>query len=282
MNKLPIKTAQRKISGGRMVLYVCAVALALFWLVPLVWMFLVTFKEKNSAVTVLPNLLRPPFTLDNYREVMDSAVWVWMKNSLIVGVVSTLGALLIDSLAAFALSYLQYPGRNAVFWFIMLAMMVPIEAQIVPMYQVMVEFGLMNTYLSIILPSLAGPFGVFILKQFYDGIPRALAEAARIDGAGYWRIFWNIYVPLSRSSLIAVGLFIFIGSWNDFLWPFMALTSDSRMTVPVGLPMFNSLMGTDMVMPMTACFVASIPTIVLYLFFQKHIIKGVAMTGLKG
>lgn len=282
MSKALSAPAKRKPTAGRMILYICAIILAVIWLAPTVWMVAVSFKPKNSAVTVLANLLSPPFTLDNYRAVAESAIWLWMKNSLIVGVVSTLGALLIDALAAFALSYLRYPGRSAVFWFIMLAMMIPIEAQIIPMYQVMVQFGLMNSYLSIILPSLAGPFGVFVLKQFYDGIPRELAEAARIDGAGYWRIFWNIFLPLSRSSMVAVGLFVFIGSWNNFLWPFMVLTSDKRMTVPVGLPMFNSLMGSDMVMPMTACFIASIPTILLFLLFQKHIIKGVAMTGLKG
>ena len=144
------------------------------------------------------------------------------------------------------------------------------------------EIGLTNTYLSIILPTLAGPFGVFILKQFYDGIPRELADAAKIDGAGYFRIFLSIFIPLSKSSVFALGIFLFIGSWNNFLWPFLTLTSSKKMTVPIGLPMFNSLMGSDMVMPMAAAFLASIPMMIVFLLFQKYIIKGIAMTGIKG
>lgn len=245
-------------------------------------MILASLKPQNSAVTILSNLIKEPFTFANYLEVSESQIWFWMKNSLFIGVVSTAVTIVVDAMAAYALSYLQYPGKKAIFWFIMLGMMIPIEAEIIPMYQEMVELGLTNTYASIILPTVAGPFGVFILKQFYDGIPRELAEAARIDGAGHGKIFWSIFVPLSKSSMFALGIFLFIGSWNNFLWPFMTLTSSKKMTVPVGLPMFNSLMGSDMVMPMAAAFVSSIPTIIVFLFFQKHIIKGITMSGLKG
>lgn len=272
----------RKITLGRALVYLFAVVCAFLWLAPVIWMILASLKPQNSPVTILSNLLKGPFTLENYIEVSKSEIWSWMKNSLFLGVISTAGAVVIDSMAAYALSYLRYPGKKAVFWIIMLGMMIPIEAEIIPMYQEMVEFGMMNTYASIILPALAGPFGVFILKQFYDGIPRELAEAARIDGAGHFRIFADIFVPLSKSSMFALGIFLFIGSWNNFLWPFMTLTSNNKMTVPVGLPMFNSLMGSDMVMPMAAAFLSSIPTVIVFLFFQKHIIKGITMSGIKG
>ncbi|MDO4275556.1 MAG: carbohydrate ABC transporter permease [Eubacteriales bacterium] len=273
---------RRKMTLGRGLLYLFAIVCAVLWLAPVVWMILASLKPQNSAVTILSNLVKGPFTFENYVEAAESEIWLWMKNSLILGVLSTLGAVAVDSMAAYALSYLRYPGKKAVFWFIMVGMMIPVEAEIIPLYQEMVEFGLMNSYASIVLPALAGPFGVFILKQFYDGIPRELAEAARMDGAGYFRIFANIFVPLSKSSIFALGIFLFIGSWNNFLWPFMTLTSSNKMTVPVGLPMFNSLMGSDMVMPMAAAFLSSIPTIIVFLFFQKHIIKGITMTGIKG
>lgn len=273
---------RKKLTFGRILLYLMAFGAAFVWLMPTVWMALASLKPKGSVITILGSLLKGPFTLDNYRVVSESAIWLWMKNSLVVGVISTLGALALDSLAAYALSYLRYPGRRWVFWFIMIAMMVPIETQVIPMYQVMLEFGLMNSYLALILPAVAAPFGVFILKQFYDGIPREIAEAARIDGAGHLRIFTSIFLPLSRSAMVAVGLFSFIGSWNNFLWPFMVITKESRMTVPVGLPMFSSTMGSDMIMPLAASFLASIPTILVFVLFQKHIIKGISMTGLKG
>lgn len=273
---------RKKLTFGRILIYLMAFGAAFVWLMPTVWMALASLKPKGSVITILGSLLKGPFTLDNYRVVSESAIWLWMKNSLVVGVISTLGALALDSLAAYALSYLRYPGRRWVFWFIMIAMMVPIETQVIPMYQVMLEFGLMNSYLALILPAVAAPFGVFILKQFYDGIPREIAEAARIDGAGHLRIFTSIFLPLSRSAMVAVGLFSFIGSWNNFLWPFMVITKESRMTVPVGLPMFSSTMGSDMIMPLAASFLASIPTILVFVLFQKHIIKGISMTGLKG
>lgn len=273
---------RRKRTLQRGILYLLAIFCAFIWLAPVIWMILASLKPQNSAVTILSNLIKEPFTFANYLEVSESQIWFWMKNSLFIGVVSTAVTIVVDAMAAYALSYLQYPGKKAIFWFIMLGMMIPIEAEIIPMYQEMVELGLTNTYASIILPTVAGPFGVFILKQFYDGIPRELAEAARIDGAGHGKIFWSIFVPLSKSSMFALGIFLFIGSWNNFLWPFMTLTSSKKMTVPVGLPMFNSLMGSDMVMPMAAAFVSSIPTIIVFLFFQKHIIKAITMSGLKG
>ena len=273
---------RRKRTLQRGILYLLAIFCAFIWLAPVIWMILASLKPQNSAVTILSNLIKETFTVANYLEVSESQIWFWMKNSLFIGVVSTAVTIVVDAMAAYALSYLQYPGKKAIFWFIMLGMMIPIEAEIIPMYQEMVELGLTNTCASIILPTVAGPFGVFILKQFYDGIPRELAEAARIDGAGHGKIFWSIFVPLSKSSMFALGIFLFIGSWNNFLWPFMTLTSSKKMTVPVGLPMFNSLMGSDMVMPMAAAFVSSIPTIIVFLFFQKHIIKGITMSGLKG
>ncbi len=271
-----------KITLYRVLLYLFTIACAVLWLAPITWMLIASLKPQNSAVTILENLIKGPFTLENYIEISKSEIWTWMKNSLLLGCVSTLGTIIIDSMAAYALSYLEYPGKKIIFWFIMLGMMIPIEAEVIPLYQEMVEIGLTNTYMSIILPMMAGPFGVFILKQFYDGIPGELADAAQIDGAGHFRIFLNVFIPLSKSSIFALGIFLFIGSWNNFLWPFLTLTSSKKMTVPIGLPMFNSLMGSDMVMPMAASFLASIPMMIIFLLFQKHIIKGIAMTGIKG
>jgi multiple sugar transport system permease protein len=272
----------RKNTLGKLLVYAAAIALAVIWLTPLIWMILVSIKPKGTPVTVMAKLFSPPFTLDNYLKVLDSSIWQWSVNSLIVCGVTLLGTLVLDSMAAYALSYLQFRGKKWLFWFILAGMMVPLEAELIPLYQIMVDFGLVNQYASLILPSLAGPFGVFVLKQFFDGVPHELAEAARIDGAGVVRIYLNIFLPLGQSALVAVLIFTFIGSWNSYIWPYMAITSDKMMTVPIGLPMFQSFLGSDKTVPMAANFFASIPAIVIFLICQKHIIKGVAMSGLKG
>ena len=275
-----MKHGKRKIS--HMLVYLIAITLAVLWLVPLLWMILVSFKPKGSTVTVLSELLSRPFTLNNYAAVLASSIWRWTMNSLVVCVATLAGTLVLGSMAAFALSYLEFRGKKFLFWFIIAGMMVPIEAELIPLYRIMIQFKMVNTYASLILPALAAPFSVFVLKQFFDGIPRDLSEAARIDGATVWRIYYSVFLPLSQSALIAVLIFTFIGSWNSYIWPFMSITSEKMMTVPVGLPMFQSFLGSDKTTPMAANFFASIPAIVIFLLSQRHIIKGVTMTGLKG
>lgn len=160
--------------------------------------------------------------------------------------------------------------------------MVPTEATIIPLFNMMVENGLVNSYSSIIFPSLAAPLGVMILKQFFDGIPNDLVEAAKIDGAGLFRIYATIFVPLSRSSMAALAIFTFISSWNNFLWPFLAISDEKMMTLPIGIPLFQSGYQMDLTIPMAANMLASLPAIFVFIIFQKHIIKGITMTGIKG
>ncbi|WP_246608767.1 carbohydrate ABC transporter permease [Paenibacillus agaridevorans] len=272
----------RRMSIGRLILYVLGFGLAVIWLAPLVWMIVTAVKPAGSAVTVMSELFKAPFTLDNYKYVLGNAsVWSWTLNSTLVALVVTVLTLLINSLAAFALSRIRFIGKQLIFWLVLMGLMVPIEAKIIPLFQIMVDLNLINSYPALILPSLAAPLGVFILKQFYDGIPKDLVEAAKIDGAGLLRIYWSLFLPLSRSSMAALAIFTFVTSWNNYLWPFLAVTEEKMMTLPVGIPTFQSAYTAELIIPMAANVLASLPAILAFILFQKHIIKGITMTGIK-
>jgi len=242
-----------------------------------------SFNSFATPVSILRIAFSPPFTFANYIHVSQRApIWTWTYNSAVVAIVVTFVILITTSMAAYALSKLNFRGGKLVFIIIMSGLMVPIEAIVIPLFLNTVDMGLLNTRTSLILPSLAAPLGVIIMKQFYDGIPNELIEAAKIDGSTYFHTWWSICVPLSRSALAAVGIFTFINSWNNFLWPFLAVTNQSMMTLPVGIPVFQNTHLEEFTRPMTASVFASVPAIIVFIIFQKQIVRGIAMSGIKG
>lgn len=219
-------------------------------------------------------------SLSNYKKVLDSApIFGWMGNSLIVATSTTLLILLLSSMAAFAFSRVRFPGSKALFLIFLSGMMIPGEATLIPLYLMMRDLHMLGSLQSLILPALAGPMGIFILKQFFDGLPKELEEAARMDGAGFFRIWRTIFLPLSRPALGALAIFSFIGSWNDFLWPLISISDKAFMTITLGLPTFSSSYANSYALPMTANALATIPVLLVFLIFQKQIIKGIAFTG---
>ncbi|GGF22516.1 sugar ABC transporter permease [Halobacillus andaensis] len=273
---------RKKMNVSRKLLYIFSYLFIAAWLIPIVWMFITSITPRGESVTIISELFTPPFTWANYEYVLENAmIWRWTFNSFFVASITTVLTLLLTSLAAFALSRLRFVGRNLIFWLIIAGLMVPIEAMIVPLFQIMIELNIVNTYSALILPNLAMPLGVFLLKQFYDGVPNELMEAAKMDGAGLLKIYWKIFLPLSRSSMAALGIFTFIMSWNDFLWPFLAVNSESMFTLPVAIPTFQSSFSSELMIPMAVNTLASVPAIIVFILFQKHIIQGIAMTGIK-
>lgn len=273
----------KKMKPGRWIAYILAYAIALLWLFPVVWMIISSFKSYGTPVSILPELFKGEFTFDNYVTITEKApVLRWIFNSFFVAMVVTVGIILITSLAAYAISKLRFLGKKYVFAIITAGMMVPMEAIIIPLYQNMAKLGLLNSYIGLMCPSLAAPIGVLIMKRFYDSIPQDLIEAGMLDGANDFQRWWKICVPISKSSMAAVGIFTFINSWNNFLWPFLSITSEKMMTLPVGIPQFQGANLSEFTLPMTISVVASVPAIIMFLIFQKHIIKGIAMSGIKG
>ncbi len=274
---------KRKITAGRIVLYITAYACALLWLFPILWMAVSAFKPVGTPVSILNVAFSPPFTLKNFTLISQKApVWIWTFNSAMITIVVTIAMMFLASLAGYALSKLDFKGKPIVFTIILAGMMIPIEATIIPLYKTMADLSLLNTYEGLIYPSLAAPLGVLIMKQFYDGIPNELLEAARIDGANVFIIWQRICLPLARSALASVGIFTFTNSWNNFLWPFLSITSEKMMTLPVGIPQFQGANLTEFVLPMTVSLIASVPALLAFVIFQKQIIQGIAMSGIKG
>jgi multiple sugar transport system permease protein len=261
---------------------VFVIILATAWVLPLLWVLLVSFKPEGSGVMDASTWFQPPFNLNNYIYVFTSApIILWLWNSFIVALITTLFVLILCSLAAFPFSQNRFPGDRILFWLIIAGLMVPGEAVLVPLYILFRDLNLLNSYGSLILPSIAVPFGMILLKQFYDGLPKELFEAAKIDGCGLYRMLFLITIPLSRSAMAALGIFTFLGSWNNFIWPFIAISSPEYMTIPIGIPYFNSGYSQDYTLPMAANVIASVPVLIAFFVFQKQIIKGISFTGIK-
>lgn len=271
--------------NGRLWTYFFSYLVALLLSIPMLWMIIAAFKAPGSTVTVLSELLSPPYTFDSFKEVLKTdgtgMMWRWTINSVIVGVVQTVVTVLLSSWAAFAMSRIPFRGKKVIFILILAGLMIPMESIVVPLFNMIVDLGWVNTYHALIWPGMMLPLAFLILKQFIDAIPEELMEAAKIDGAGLFTIWWKIVWPLSRSSMAAVSIFIFVQSWNNLLWPMLVAQETSMMTLPVGIPTFQSNFATDLAVPMASNVLASIPALIVFLLFQKHIIKGISMTGIK-
>lgn len=264
--------------------YVLLVLIAVSWLLPIAWAAITSFKPEAEAaaypITIVPD---SGFTLGAYKDVLAAGlVPRWAFNSLLTSVLITAITVAISALAGYALSRMEFPGRKAALAVIVASIMIPAQILIVPLFQQMVTFRLVDTYWAIILPQVVAAPMVFILKRFFDAIPHELEEAAMIDGASRLRILLQIVLPLSRAILGAVSIFVFIGAWNNFLWPFIATNDANIMTLPVGLQTVITAYGIQYAQVMAQAMLGALPLIVALLFFQRQIIKGIATSGITG
>lgn len=259
------------------------IIVSIIFLIPIIWMLFVSLKPDGFATTNPAEWFMPPFTIANYIELITGSLIIrWLWNSFIVAVITTFLTLIITSLAAFAISQMNFRFKNFIFLFFLLGLMIPGEATIIPLYEIVKSMNMIDTYAGLILPMIASPLGVIILKSFFDGVPKELIESAIMDGCSYFKLFYKIVLPLAKPAMAAIGIFTFIGSWNNFLWPYLSILSETLYTLPVGIPVFNDAYTQAYVLPMTANAVASIPVIIVFLIFEKQIVKGVSFTGIKG
>jgi multiple sugar transport system permease protein len=263
---------------------ICAgvlIAFALLWIVPLAWA-LDTALKPNAETTRTTWAISDP-TVDAFgRMLRDTDILTWFGSSLFIATLSATGTVLVASLAAFALSRLRFKYRNVVFWVVLAGIMVPGQVLIVPWFREFDALGLLNTWWAVSLPQIPTAIAVFIFKQFFDGLPRELEEVARLDGASYLRIYRRIIMPLARPAVAAVAIFTFVQSWNDLLWPLLALSNPDIMTIPVGLATVQGSFGIRYADTMASAILGAIPLVAVFLLFQRHIVEGIAGSGLKG
>lgn len=253
------------------------------WVFPLIWLVITSLKLENEVVTKTFTFWPPNPTFANYTKAFTSTnILSWLKNSVIISTVTMLLTIAVDCPIAYAFAKIKFKGRNILFWLVMASMMVPFQVLIVPLYLQFNKFGLVNTLTAAILPRVALPIGIFILKQFYEEIPTALEEAAFIDGATRFRIFSTIIIPLGKAAMTTVIILSFINAWNDFLWPLIVINDTIKYPITVGIANFQGTHGTQYSLIMAGAVIASLPQLIFFLIFRRKIIDGIAMTGIKG
>jgi ABC-type glycerol-3-phosphate transport system permease component len=267
----------------RTIVSISIALVAALWLAPTLWLAVTSLKSEKDVIVDHPAIFTTMPTLINYAHAFGkTGIARWLLNSLIVSVVATGLTLALDSTIAYAIARIRFRGNKALLIFVLAGMMVPFEALIIQLYLEFNALGLIDTLAAVIIPRLSLPIGVFILVQFFKDIPAALEEAAYMDGAGRWRIFRSIILPLGKAALVTVTILSFITAWNDFLWPLVAVSDSAKYTITVGIANFQGTHGTEYSLIMAGALIASAPQIALFLGFRDQIVKGIAMTGIKG
>lgn len=266
---------------GTLIALVIAVALAVLWLIPLLWAVDTSVKPEGETTRVPLDWIPTRWTFDAYRQVLAAGqIGQWMLNSAITAAVVTVLVVLLSSMAAYGFARTRFRGRRLLFTLVIAGIVVPPQVLVVPLFAEMVSLGLVDTYWGIILPQVAAPVMVYILKKFFDGLPRELEESALIDGASQLRIYWQVVLPLSRQVLAAVAIFTFVITWNNFLWPFVVATDPDTMTLPVGLATVQTVYGVRYAQIMASVVLGALPLLVVFVLFQRQIVRGIAHTGL--
>ena len=274
---------RKKVKAGSIALTLLSAGLAVIFLAPVIWAFFVSLQYEGKQIISVGSWFTPPYTFRNYLDlIIGSDVAKWLLNSVIVAVLVTVLTVLFSAMAAYALAKIKFMGRNKLYIYFLLGLMVPGEATIVPLFITANGLKLIDTYAGLLFPSVAVSMNLIIIVTFFKGLPDSLIEAARIDGAGEIMIFARIIMPLSKAVISTISIFAFIGSWNNYLWPLLCAMDSSKFTLPVGIPIFAGTYTVDYVKPMTANMIASIPAIIIYLIFEKQIVQGITMSGVKG
>ena len=273
----------RKRFFGTAFYYAAAILLALIALVPFAWMISTSFKSRGALMSIPIEWIPEEPTLDAYFTVFERFPFLRaIGNSLLIAVCYTLLTLVSASMAAFAFTKIQFKGSGFLLGLYLATMMIPTQVTMIPLFVVMNQIGLINHYSSVILPAIFRPFAVFLLVQQMRTIPPDYMDAARIDGAGVWRIWRQVMLPLCAPSLATLAVTNFMDSWNDYLWPLLMLTDKAKMTLPIALSTLNSQYDTEYNVMMAGSLISMIPIILIYIFAQKYFKHGLMAGGVKG
>src|SRR5262249_52907411 len=265
---------------GTVLLYAALSAGALLMAAPLLMMILTSFKTPSEALRIPPVIIPAHPTLDSYNTVLTKApFFTWFRNSVIVAVSVTALILFTSSLGGYIFAKFSFPGKNVLFTLLLATLMVPFPVILVPIYLIVNKLGLLNSLLALIVPSTVSAFGIFLMRQFVAAIPDDLIDAARLDGASEWTIYWQLIRPQLGPAMATLGIFTFMASWNDYLWPLVAINDQDKMTLPLALSFFNTSHSTRYDLVMAASVLVILPIIVVFLFFQRHFINAMVLSG---
>lgn len=266
---------------GQILSYLALTVLGIVMAFPFVWMLLTAFKSIREIFSL--NFLPQSWTLANFQEVLFRTDFPrWFGNSLLVATITTISVLFFCALVGYTLARMRFKGKELVFILILSTMMIPTEMLVIPWFVMSAEYGWTNSYWGIMFPGLITGFGVFLLRQFFQTLPMDLFDAGRLDGLTEWGLFWRVGLPLVGPGLSALGIFTFIGNWNAFLWPLVVISDRSMRTIPVGTALFSGEAATAYNLIMAASAMAIIPVLIVFIIFQKQIVEGVVLTGVKG
>ncbi|MDQ6875457.1 MAG: carbohydrate ABC transporter permease [Actinomycetota bacterium] len=269
----------------RVLQYIVLIVLTLIFISPLIWMAVTSFKTSADAIANTPQWVPAHPTTHAFSSILRASgtpVLRWFFNSVLAATAQAVLVVATASMAAYALARMEFPGKRVIFALIVSTLFVPGVILIIPNYVIVSQIKWLDSLPAIIVPGAASAFGVFFLRQFFLGLPRELEEAALLDGAGPWRIFWSVVLPLSRPALVTLAMLAFLTNWNDFLWPVYVLFSAQNQTLPAGLATLQNANAVRYDLLMAGAMIAALPVLILYCFAQRFVIEGVSRTGLKG
>ncbi|GAB7388470.1 carbohydrate ABC transporter permease [Bacillaceae bacterium] len=256
---------------------------ALVTLIPFLWMLSVSFKPADEVFSDGIWFFPKSISLAGFLQVFEQTPFLtWAFNSFLVASIQTAGQVVIAFFAAYAFACFRFPGRDILFYFVLATMMIPMQAILVPTYITVSLLDWINTFQGVIIPHLASGYAIFLMRQFFLGIPRELSEAAAIDGCGPLRTLWHVYVPAAIPAVAALSIILFVNHWNEYYWPLMVLTDKEKLTLPIALVHFQNEGIYEWVPTMAAATMSTIPVLILYLFTQKKFVEGFTHSGLKG
>ncbi|OCL28773.1 ABC transporter permease [Orenia metallireducens] len=267
-------------------LFTITTLVAAIWLLPLIWMLSTSLKPEADTISWPIKFIPENFTLDNYKAIFSNSertpMLRWFFNSIFIATTTTVLVVFFDALAAYAYARMEFKGRKIMFMTLMATMMIPPVTNLIPNYIIVDKLGWLDSYSAMIFPAIANVFGVFLLRQFFMGIPKELEEAAFIDGCTRFQVFRMIILPLAKPALITLSLFTFLGSWNAFLWPLIVTNSAEMKPLTPGLSLLQGYYVIEFGKLMAGALISALPVIILFLFVQRYFVQGISLTGTKG
>jgi len=267
---------------GNMTIHTLLIIGSLVMLLPFIWMVITSLKSLTESIIVPPTIIPNDFKWSNYQEVWGLLPFAkFYLNTTLMLLFRIIGSVFFSAMAAYAFARIQFPGRDFFFMIILVQMMIPSQLFIIPQYDLVSKLGLLNSIPALVIPGIVSAFGTFLLRQFFIGIPNELEEAAILDGCNRWQIFWKIMMPLTRSGLIALGIFTALFAWKDLMWPLIVNVSIDKMPLASGLASLQGQYSTNFPQLMAGSMIAIWPMLILFIVFQKQFIEGIASTGSK-